>query len=139
MDKNQVLWNSHNSKSIHSRNTLQWWWNWEDWKNWKFSEFDKSDLIVSVVPQLLSFFEQSYQFDYEYWRFEKERHFDYSEKIIRNEKKNKPWNDNWIHLYHYHFMFFETFLDCYWLKMIFQQDIKFQQIISLKSMISERW
>ena len=35
-------------------------------KKLKNSEIDKSDLIVSVVPQLLSFFEQSYQFDYEY-------------------------------------------------------------------------
>ena len=56
-------------------------------KKLKFSEIDKSDVVVIVVPQLISFFEQEYQFDYEYWRFEKERKFEYSEKIIRNEKK----------------------------------------------------
>ena len=35
-------------------------------KKLKFSEIDKSDVVVSVVPQLISFFEQEYQFDYEY-------------------------------------------------------------------------
>ena len=32
-------------------------------KKLKISEIDKSDLIVSVVPQLISFYEQGYQFD----------------------------------------------------------------------------
>ena len=35
-------------------------------KKLKISEIDKSDLIVSVVSQLISFFEQGYQFDCEY-------------------------------------------------------------------------
>ena len=34
-------------------------------KKLKIFEIDKSDLIVSVVPQLISLFEQEYQFDYE--------------------------------------------------------------------------
>ena len=138
MDKNQVLWNSHSSISMYSPNTLEWQWNWEDWKNWKKIEIDKSDLIVSVVPQLISFFEQEYQFDYEYWKFEKWRNFDDCEKNIHNEKKNQPWNDNWIHLLlsSYHILW--NFLDCYWLKMSFQHEIKFQQKISLKRTISQR-
>ena len=41
-------------------------------KKLKISEIDKSDIIVSVVSQLISFFEQGYQFDCEYWRFEKD-------------------------------------------------------------------
>ena len=57
-------------------------------KKLKISEIDKSDLIVSVVSQLISFFEQGYQFDCEYWRFEKERIFDYYEMIFVNEKEN---------------------------------------------------
>ena len=32
----------------------------------KISEIDKSDLIVSVVSQLISFSEEAYQFDCEY-------------------------------------------------------------------------
>ena len=55
----------------------------------KISEIDNSNVIMSVAPQLISLFEQWYQFDYEYWRFEKERNFDYCEKIIHNEKKNE--------------------------------------------------
>ena len=35
-------------------------------KKLKISEIDKSDVVVSVVPQLISFFEQEHQFDYEY-------------------------------------------------------------------------
>ena len=35
-------------------------------KKLKICEIDKSDLIVSVVSQLISFFEQEYQFDDEY-------------------------------------------------------------------------
>ena len=35
-------------------------------KKLKISEIDKSYLIVSVLPQLISFFEQEHQFDYEY-------------------------------------------------------------------------
>ena len=42
-------------------------------KKLKISEIDKSDIIVSVLSQLISFFEQGYQFDCEYWRFEEER------------------------------------------------------------------
>ena len=57
-------------------------------KKLKIPEIDKSDVVVSVVPQLTSFFEQEYQFDDEYWRLKKEKNFDYYEKIIQNEKKN---------------------------------------------------
>ena len=39
----------------------------------KISEIDNSNVIVSVAPQLISLFEQWYQFDYEYWRFDEER------------------------------------------------------------------
>ena len=99
LDKNQVSSNSHSSISMHSPNTLEWQWNWEEWKNWKKIEIDKSDLIVSVVLQLISFYEQGYQFDDENWRFEKERNFDNCETIVGNEKNNKPLNCNWIHLY----------------------------------------
>ena len=35
-------------------------------KKLKISEIDKSDLIVSVVSQLISFFEQEHQCDCEY-------------------------------------------------------------------------
>ena len=35
-------------------------------KKLKISEIDKSDLIVSVVSQLISFSEEAYQFDCEY-------------------------------------------------------------------------
>ena len=35
-------------------------------KKLKISEIDKSDIIVSVLSQLISFFEQEHQFDYEY-------------------------------------------------------------------------
>ena len=34
-------------------------------KKLKISEIDKSDVVVSVVSQLISFFEQEYQFNYE--------------------------------------------------------------------------
>ena len=42
-------------------------------KKMKNSEIDKSDVIVSVVSQLISFFEEEHQFDCEYLRIEKER------------------------------------------------------------------
>ena len=138
LDKNQVSSNSHSSISMHSPNTLEWQWNWEEWKNWKKIEIDKSDLIVSVVPQLISFYEEGYQFDDEYWRFEKERKFDCFETIIGNEKNNEPLNCNWIHLYQSLFHHFEIFHDYYWLKMSFQHEIKFQQKFSLKRTISQR-
>ena len=145
LDKNEVSSNSHSSMSMHSPNTLEWQWNWEEWKNWKKIEIDKSDLIVSVVPQLISFYEEGYQFDDENWRFEKERNFDYFETIIGNEKNNKPskWNKetntNWIGLYQSLFHRFEILYHSYWLKMSFQHEIKFQQRISLKRTISQRW
>ena len=43
-------------------------------------EIDKSDVIVNVVPQLISFFEEEHQFDWEYWRFEKEM------LIVKNDR-----------------------------------------------------
>ena len=50
-------------------------------KKLKNYEIDKSDVIVSVVPQLISFFWEEHQFDWEYWRFEKERN-DFNNKTI---------------------------------------------------------
>ena len=35
-------------------------------KKMKNFEIDKSDVIVSVIPQLISFFEEEHQFDCEY-------------------------------------------------------------------------
>ena len=35
-------------------------------KKLKISEIDKSDVVLSLVTQLISFFEQEHQFDYEY-------------------------------------------------------------------------
>ena len=61
-------------------------------KKLKISEIDKSDIIVSVVSQLISFFEQGYQFDCEYWRFQKDSFWmetnDHdNQTIIRKQRK----------------------------------------------------
>ena len=52
-------------------------------KKLKICEIDKSDLIVSVVSQLISFFEQEYQFD------DDGKYLDPNSSIEENKENNK--------------------------------------------------